>query len=423
MTSPASPFEIAYFQETTSGDGPNNAAAWVSNGNRFRCHSGVTAEAIQTSMIDDPRVQYGLGYHNDKIKGLEAGEGFNFTIPLPGAEVATAGTSQVATTIFANLLEHAMGGMQRGNRTTAKVAGAHTGTAVEVDSTTNIVEGGFVAWENSSGNLEIRRVTDITGDVVTVDQAFSATPQDADDVYPCIDLYIDYTKLCDSDAGPYTLSYLLQFGGAGSSELFELNGCKSALAGISLERNGLASVELTTMWGSKKDPTELSEPAWTAEPSGLSGVPLGPNTTVWLQDYGTTTANSVHAESVSIEPGIPAVRIPTVTSATTNLQGTARYSTQDADTMVTLNLVPFATSHWTNFSAGTKKVLRIAKEAPAGQALAIHFSRCEIVSEPIRGTAEAVSSTRLELRAHSDTANASASSAEQWRSKMHIVLA
>ena len=427
MTNPVSPSELAYFQETTQGTGPASAAAWVSGGTRIRHLSdSLDPASIIPTMIDDTRSQVTIFALNDKVIGIENPE-FSFSLPLPGSEAVTADTVQVTETEIMTILRHCLGATWRGYSTTAKTAGAHTGTAVELDANTGYDEGGFLGWAPAANPnaMEIRRITDLTGDVATVDEAFSATPSDGDVISAVAAVHIKESILCNSDGagGPFTFSWLIQKGGAGSGEIWEVNGSKGMITAINITRNELTSAEIQIAGSSLQDPTELSEPSWTADPSGNAGVPVGPDGHAWLQDYGTPTANSINVNEIGIEVGVPAVRVPTVTEAQTGMEGTALFGTNPADTLITLNIVPWATGNLTDFTARTKKVFRWHKQGAPGSVFGIHASRCEIVESPARGTTDAVSSDRVVLRCHEDIANSAAGDADLWRSKIILLFA
>ncbi len=105
------------------------------------------------------------------------------------------------------------------------------------------------------------------------------------------------------------------------------------------------------------------------------------------------------------------------------MQGTRGYGTQPARTMLNFTQSPWSSDGITDYKAGTKKVFRWQKVGAAGQCVALHFSRVEWLEEQSRGEKNAISTNVHQLKAHKDTTNAAASSSEQWRSKIHIVLA
>ncbi len=422
MTSPANPREWAFFQETTAGSGP---ADWAASGTRVRVIEGTPDPAtIKPTSIDDPRAQEDIFTENDQVIGLENHE-YGVSIPLCGAEVATDVATQVAATSYATILEHCLGGMWRGTRTFCKVGGTHTATQVELNSSTGYDEGTFLAVEDAddTGRLFIRRVTAVSGDQMTLDEALPFTPADNDVIWPCIDLYVDESVLKDSLVGPKQFSTLSQTGGAASGEYFESNGCKIELTRIVPVRNQLLACELTVKAASLKDPTEVSEPSWSGDPDGLAGVPVGPDGKAFFQDYGTTTASLVHVADLNIDVGVPVVRHETNTEVTAGMQGTRGYGTQPARTMLNFTQSPWSSDGITDYKAGTKKVFRWQKVGAAGQCVALHFSRVEWLEEQSRGEKNAISTNVHQLKAHKDTTNAAASSSEQWRSKIHIVLA
>lgn len=416
------PRSFARFRESVQGTGPADAAAWVAGGTRLRVVSGtLDPSTIVQSAIEDDRSQTTIFGKETKVLGIKNGE-VPVSVHLGGAEASPGDGNQVAATAISNFLESAMGGQWRGYQTDLKTAGAHTTGAVELTSSTGYDEGGFLAVEDADdpGVLYPRRITGVAGDVMTLDQLLPFTPADGDTVYPVIAVHVDELVLVNSDGagGPYTDSYLVEAGLSGSGESWELNGCVPMLTGVEIGRDGLLKAALSLMYSSFKDPTAAPSPSWTAAPSGQAGVPIGPACTYWLQDYGSTAANSVHVNEIGVEPGVPRVRVETNSTVEAGMQGTARFSTEPADTMVTLNLVPFATSHWTDFQNRAIKVFRFATTRAAGQNMGIHVSRAEIVESPQRGEAGQVSSSRLVLRAHPDLDNSAAADAQLWKSKL-----
>ena len=421
MTTSTKPSQLAYFPEVTQGTGPADAAAWVTDGTRIR-HLGETLDVsgIEQAVVEDERSQEGIFNLEYSVKGLR-NTSFPFSVYLTGSGATTAASSQIAETPLMTLLEHALGGLHRSNSTTLS-GGGHTTTTINVASATNIVHGCLIAVEDvTDGTIAIRRVLDVNTLAVVLDEVLPFTPADNDLVHGMATIYVDETVLVDSSAGPTTFSWLAQKGLAAALENFELNGCKSELKTISLERGALPVLAFDTMVASFDPPGTAPSPTWTATPSGSAPVSIGPDTVITYQTQGTTTLAPIHVNSFSVEVGVPVVAVDTNTEVDSGMEGRQGYTTKPADTTVTMNIVPFGSSHWTQFAADTLRRVRFYKRANEGQLFAVHFSRCEI-KPPKRGTAGDVSSTMVTLRAHPDAVSSEASNQAMWRSKLLLAI-
>lgn len=417
MTTSIKPSQLAYFPEVTQGTGPADAAAWVSGATQIR-HLGETLDVsgIEQAVVEDERSQDDIFSLEYSVKGLR-NTSFPFSVYMTGSGAATAAGNQISETPLMTLLEHALGGMHRSNSTTL-TGGGHTTTTINVTSATNIIHGCLIAVEDvTDGTIAVRRVLDVNTLAVVLDEALPFTPADNDLVHGMATIYVDETVLVDSSSGPTTMSWLIQKGLAAALENFELNGCKSELKSISLQRGGLPALAFETMAASFDPPGTAPSPTWTATPSGFAPVSIGPDTVVTYQTQGTTTLAPIHVSDFSVEVGVPVVPVDTNTEVEDGMEGRQGYTTQPADTIVTMNIVPFGSSHWTQFAADTLRRVRFYKRANEGQIFAVHFSRCEI-KPPKRGTAGAVSSSQVTLRAHKDATSAEASNQQMWRSKI-----
>ncbi|MBK6920420.1 MAG: hypothetical protein IPH07_23675 [Deltaproteobacteria bacterium] len=417
MTTSTKPSLLAFFQESTQGTGPANGAAWVSSGVRIR-HVGdsVDVSGIEQAVVEDERSQEGIFDVEYSVKGLR-NTSFPMSLYMTGSGATTAQDDTIAETPLMTVLEHALGGMHLSN-STVLAGGGHTTTVINVDDATNIVEGCLIQVQDATdGTIAVRRVLDVSTLAVTLDEALPFTPADADVVPAMATFYVDETVLVDSSAGPTTLSWLIQKGLAAALENFELNGCKSELKSIALTRGGLPTLSFDTMVASFDPPGTAPSPTWSSDPIGNAPVSIGPDTVITYQTQGTTTINPIHVSEFSVEVGVPVVSVDTNTEVEDGMEGRQGYSTQPADTMITLNVVPFGSSAWTQFAADTFRRLRFYKRAAPGQVFAVHFSRCEI-KPPKRGAAGPVSSTQIMLRAHKDAANSGAANAQMWRSKI-----
>lgn len=417
MTTSIKPSQLAFFPEVTQGTGPANGAAWVAGGVRIR-HIGDSFDVsgVEQQVVADERSQEGIFDEEYSVKGLR-NTSFPFATYMTGSGIATAATTQIAITPLMTLLAHALGGIHRSNSTTLS-GGGHTTSTINVASATNIVHGCLIAVEDvTDGTVAIRRVLDVNTLAVVLDEVLPFTPADTDLVHGMATIYVDETVLVDSSAGPTTFSWLGQKGLAAALENWEFNGCKSELKSLALERGGLPLLTFDTMAASFDPPGTAPSPTWTSDPIGNAPVSIGPDSVITYQTQGTTTINAVQVAKFAIEVGVPVVPVDTNTEVEDGMEGRQGYTTQPADTVISLDIVPFASTPWTHFAADSLRRLRFYKRAQEGQLFAVHFSRCEL-KPPKRGVAGQVSANSLTLRALKDATNSEATNQQMWRSKI-----
>ena len=418
---------LAYWQETTSGTGPANAAAWVSNATRVGPIRGsVDVSSIGADMVDDERAVDRIYYKQQGQVGIDNPE-FPAEFEFESNAATTADTSAIAVTSQMTLMEHCMGGLLLGTSTACAAAGSHTSTAVDMDATTGCDEGTFLAvqiaaYTRAPTALHVRRVTDLTANVATVDQAFPATPADEDEVHAVAQCYVLPSELIDSTANNSTLSWLIQRGPTGGVQNWEVVGAKSQLDSISLGRGEIAKFALQTFGGSHQDPSDAPSPSWTAEPTLTAPFLVGPDCQLWVEDYGTTTNTLLDCSAFNITPGLPVSPDDGVTSNTAGMVARNGYTTRSEPTTIEVNstFTSSATDFWNDWAVGQLKVVRFATVRPAGQNVAFHFSRCQIrkITAVENGDSLHVSMT---LESLEDTYAAAAGNEDLHRSKMTIL--
>jgi hypothetical protein len=425
MTSSSKPSQVAFYVETTQGTGPADGSAWVtavgslSTGARLR-HIGESLDVsgIEQQVVEDERSQLGVWNLESKVKGLR-NTSFPMNMYFAGSGITTSAAAQMAVTAQGVLLGHCFGGSHRCN-TTLLAGGGHTTTVINVTSATNIVRGCLVkVLDDSTGEIAWAEVTDVDTLAITLDEALPFTPADGDSILGTTTIFPDESVLMDSAVGPTTFSWLIQKGSQNDLKAWELNGAKTELKSISLSRGALPLMSFETQAASFDPPQTAPNPTWAgATIHGSAPVSIGPDT-VWVyQTYGTTTRNAIHVSESSIEIGIPVIPDDTNTEVEDGMEGRRGYATGPADTMITLNVTPMASTPWTDFSADTYKRLRFYRRGSEGQTVCIHFSRCELLP-PKQATASSVLTHSLTLRAHQNTPNADAS-ADIWEAKVKL---
>ena len=423
MTTSAFASQLAYFQEVTQGLSPANAAAWVSSGQQIRhVAESLDPSSIIAAALEDLRSQKRVHAVNRKVEGLRNVE-FPFSNYITGSGVVTADSSEIVETPLMTLLTHALGGLDL-NTSTTLAGGGHTASIVNVTAATGMVVGGHLAFELAAdpGVSHIRRITDVSTLAITLDQDLPSVPADADLVHAMATIYIDPDVLIDSNGGggPFTFSWLIQKGLAGALENFEIKGSKAMLGAMNFTRGELPTMDFNVMAANFVSPQTAPTPSWTLDPDGFAPVAIGPNTEIFFQDNGTVTDNQINVSEVTIDPGVPVIRVPTVTESQANMEGTCNYATGPADTLIDINIVPFNTDEFDDWDADTFMVFRLAKVAAAGSLFAVSIPNAEIAAYPARGTVDAVSSRQIQLRAHEETDTIATT--DLWKSKIAIAI-
>lgn len=437
---------LAYFTETTQGTAPADAAAWIASGVRLRhIAESLDMSGVGVEQVVDERNQYRVFATEERVVGIDNPE-FPFAVYAHGTGATTADTNQVATTApgyeLGNLVGHALGGISRGYSTTVS-GGASTTTAINVSDASNYEAGEYVAIELGaslpsqypSGTCFVRRIltvdTGATPDQVTIDQALPAAPPDTAAVHGTIVAYTDETVLCDSNAsgGPYSRSWLVQkampSSASGVRESWVFRGCVATLQSIELSRGAAMQLAFQVMAGSHDPPTVAPWPtAWSTNLQlGNAPFAVGPRSEVWLEDEGTTTNTTIHVSSFNVEPGVPRVRVETVTSSGQNMEATSHFAVEPAETTITMSITPFAIDQWTDQIATTRKSLRWSNMGAAGSGFALSFPSVSHIETPKRAINNATTDVEVMFKAHEDADLSSMpTNAERWRSKMAVVL-
>lgn len=351
--------------------------------------------------LEDERSQTTVLGYDARIRGIKGGNEFPFEMYLHGLVSATTSGSQAAANALTSLLEHCFGGARRGYADEAATGGSHSTTAVEVGTVANFAVGDWIGLEDANGDVHLRQVVTIVGDVLNLHRALPFTPADEDPVHACTVIYPLESRLVDSSSGNYTLSWLVQKGLAGSTASWEALGCVSTVTGITLGRNAMPKLAFNTMVGSFRTPEAAPSPSWSGTPYGAAGLPIGPRTKVFVQTEGTSTENTLHCIDFSVEPGITRTRVETLTEKASGMPGTGLYSLDRTPCNISMSVAPLASSYWTDFEAGTLKHIQFERNAVAGKAWSLYFPKCEAVT-PAPGNYNQVLGNTLSFRALND---------------------
>lgn len=385
------PTSLAFALETTVAVPPTLAADWVTavgsltTGARLRI-IGETLDlsSFKQTMIEDMRSQEAILGDEPKVFGIKGGVEFGFEAYLCGHGLDTVSGSQVAQTAMGLFLLTCLGGQDRSN-STVLAGGGHTTTTITVSATTNITTGSHIKVEDldDPGRSVPRRVVDITGSVLTLDEALPFTPADGDLVHGAHTFYPAEATLVDSGSSGRTLSFLLSKGqGTTPREHYVARGCKPILEGITINRNESPRLKFRVLVGSFISPEAAPEPTWTADPEGSAPLAIGPDTKVRYDNVGSTTSTQVHVSEFNFVPGVESVAHDTLTEADSGMPGRAGYGLQPAHSTLDFTILPYAQQHHTDFNSQQLKQLRLSRISTEQRAWALTIPRLEIVETP-----------------------------------------
>ena len=380
MAASSKPGRVAFFEESTQGTGPADAAAWASASPGDHEFISATIETIRVPRLPNENMVDRVFGKNDMVEGIENVE-VTTEHYFTSNGVETTATNQITETATMQCFEYGLGGLWRGYSTTCS---GGTATIPQLTDNTGVDEGTFWGFEDQDdpGRVHIRRVTSWSDPAATLDEALPFTPASGDPVHACWVAYIDEAALFVGQSGYTTWSVLFdQTRGVGhADDIYEINGARGELSFSGLGRGEIPRFSLLHKAGSfQRD--HISGPTWVGAPYGVAPTRVtGPDSHVWLQDYGTTTQNSVCATSLAVEVGVPVVPIESITALNVNMPGLCGYGTVNTDTTVELTTL-FDSGYKDDVDAGQMKVMRWQIVDAPGSCIALHFSNLEYMED------------------------------------------
>jgi hypothetical protein len=341
---------------------------------------------------------------------------YGFSCYLTGRGSALAAGTTATATALSRVLDNALGGVHY-TETCTLAGGGHTATVVNVDDASTLAVGAVIAWEDANGLMHPRVITGIAGLAVTLNTALPSTPSDDDLMRGGATLYIDEDVICDtsSNAGS-TFSACIQRG-ANASAGWELNGCKAELSGLQFARNEFPTAEFSVQAMRFTDPSAGPSPDMPAASYPNPQV-IGPDSQIIIEDAGTTTLTTVCNGTVSVQPGVPVVPLECMADNLATTEGVGLYSITPADTLIDVDIFPYAASWHVDKAADTNKQIAVIKNGASGNCFALFAQNCEIQTVT-PGTGDFTSSN-LQLRAVEHNADTATTALE--RSKFRIFI-
>lgn len=419
-------YRVAYFEETTVGTAP---ADWNASGVPIEFTS-VDVAGLKQEFITDPTMEEHPFDAQTRavIHGIKNGE-IKLGLKLHGIGSEVNAGSQVAANALSNLLKHAWGGVHRSN-SVAVTAGTDEHT-FEVTAATNIIPGCIIRVEDKTspaagwaGKTVARRVIDVTGTTITVDEDLPFTPAAGDKVHATITVYFDKSQLEDAVANNDTLAWLIALYESGTDDIYQAVGSVISELKIDLPEGGVPGLETTILAGTFMHGTEdgLANPDFATATYGHAQLAIGRDTQVSISDYGDDTLAYRDVNAITVEPGIGRQRIKARTEKTHNLEGTATYGLKVDNTTLSLTFPTYEESWYADLNDSQFYRVTIDQVAPAGKGWSIHVPKAQIDQTPGRQIVTDVWGATVNLRAARPSNATAASNEDLERSRILLAL-
>lgn len=406
---------FAFFIESTPGQAPGyvavsapwgTAAGWASadtggTADRLR-HFEADPTWLKKTIVEDPALVDSVFQTNAPIAGLGPVDGGTIVLGLHGQGAATADASQITETPLMTFLEHCLGGLARGNTTDTDTT-VTSDTSYQVAATTNLAEGQLIAIADADAptRLYSQLITDVTGSVLTLDEAPNFTVAIGDVVHAVATLYPDSDALQTGNGSYTTTSLYYQKGDHNWLGV----GCKVQLDSISMARGEQPKLNFTAFAANALPPStsSISAPTWTGSVEGIPGIVVGARTVLRISDNASTAYVCVDAESFEFEAGVPVVPLDTPTQCNDNMEGRAGYTTQPAPTTITATV--FLDTDWQDdFDNLTDVEVTIEQQSAAGKFWCIKLPLASLMDvEYAQSAASNMQTLRFQARERSGT--------------------
>ncbi len=419
---------LTFFEETVAqGIGPSGVSG-VSTGAQWvaaeaattafqvpHIASSLSTSSIETEEVTPDQVKRRI-FETERSQEALSNTQFPFQSFMTGTGSALADGVTATATSLSRLLLNALGGVSFApTRTLA--GGGHTTTVVNVDDATGLEVGQVISWEDSDGLCHPRVITDITVLAVTLNTALPATPVDTDLMRGGITGYIDEDVIGDTSSNlGSTLSGSIQKGANGNAG-WEVNGCKVQLGTLTFGRNEFPLVDFSVWSARHTDPSLGPDPTY---PTATFPTPqvMGPDSSIIIEDAGTTTLSTVCNGSATIDAGVPVVPLECMADNLGDMEGYGLYSSAPADTLLEVDVFPFDTSWYVDKAADTNKQVAVIKHADSGNTFAFFAQNCEI--RTVVGGDGDFTSSNLTLRAVEHNPDTATTALERSKFRIYI---
>ncbi len=379
--------QIAFFQETTVATPP---ASWSASGRSIEFISVDLGSVKEDQNVDPTAEERALAVGTrQRIPGRRNGT-FSVVTKMHGTGVVTADGDTVTETDLGTLWKNAIGGLHLG---TSHVITGGTATQPILDDVTGIIPGCMLAFEDTSSPVAdydgfpvCRRVLAISTLTLTLSEALPWTPAADDPVHACITAYPVAHTLRDAVAAGLTTSWYIREGDHESLNT-RLDGCVFNAKIEGLSPGGLPTFTLEGMNANFAQGAAdgLSDITNLPAPTGQPQLSMSLDVTLSIQEYGTTTVNLQHANSIAFETGIARSKVETATGILDRFHGLATYSFTPGSTKFTVT-IPYHANTWhAGLKAGTSYRITLTQPGTgggAGSGFCIHLPRARLIETP-----------------------------------------
>lgn len=356
--------------------------------------SSLTTSSIETQEFTPDQVRRRF-FETDRSQSGLSNVDVPFQSYFTGRGEALADGVTATDTALSQLVENCLGGVAL-TATRTLAGGGHSPTVVNVDDATTLAVGAVIAWEDADGRLHPRVITNIAVLAVTLNTALPSTPSDGDLMRGGATLYIDEDVIGDTSSNlGSTLSGVIQKGSNGSAG-WEVNGAKAELTGINFERNGFPLLDFTLFCARHTDPSAGPDPDFPTASFPNPQI-VGPDSSIIVENAGTSTLTNVCNGTVAVTPGVPVSPLECMADNLDDMEGIGLWSTSPADTLVEVDIYPFTSAWYTDKAAETNKQVAVIKHGSSGDCFAFFAQNCEI--QTVVAGDEEFTSSNLTLRA------------------------
>lgn len=424
---------VAYLPETSQGqnagfDGDENCIDHLIVG-----VDQIKQVVVPNDVLHPSRAR--MFRHRPPILGTRGVVEVPLSFYLHGVGGVTAVDDQVAQTHLMDIFVNAIGGVDRPfSRDITAAADAHT---ITVSDATGYSVGSAVAVEDTTspisahaGNVYIREIRDISGNILTLDEDLPFTPANGDIAHAAATAYTDEDVLVDSSgAAGRTWSWWIQKGDA-VNEIWMLRGSRVELKLGSFGKNTPPTFE-AMIKAAYFEHEGLVAPTWTAVPQGFAPRAIGRGTTLSIRKWTgdplapPTAIANLHASEVQVELGVPATPVETVTEVEEYMQGLAAFSMDAAvEAGLKIKTAPYLQEYGLALEEEALYSVRYAHNGPPGYAWAIEMPVCRLIEYPTHAEVGVVGGQMLAFKAiERDPDSGQGPATELNRGNVRVVIA
>lgn len=355
-----------------------------------------------------------LDGHSEKVVGPVKPTGkFNVTLHSHGLDLdGDVAAPTTSTWALLRILKAICGGSTATtNPGTQTLVVSSTTTTVTVTAThgARFSGGGVIACQTTSGSslLELREILSVSGDIVTVKEAFSAAPVASTPVRGGVTVYMTE----DPDT---SLQFLIE--GRELSDRFVFGGMQGGF-GIAINQNGLSELSFNlagALFSHLSDGSGVTVPTYSV----FSPVPCVASI-LTVPTVGTTTRTVVHQTDVKLEIGIQYEAV----ASGSGVNGIRRMRRLPSRPLVKGSFTtPFEDSTWrTAHTSREDRALFLQLGNLAGSACLISLPTIQI-GQPKRAAAGAVAGETVPFEARHDTSALATTTALSYSAmRLHFV--